>query len=73
MVRGAVAMMRRPARLAGYARLHDFLERGFDAFGRMGGADEFLATIERRETAILEAIVGGACDPFPDPSNRLGT
>jgi hypothetical protein len=72
MVRGALAMMRRPARLAGHARLHDFLERGFDAFGRMGGADEFLATIEGRETEILEAIAGGACDPFPDPLNRLG-
>lgn len=72
MVRGALAMMRRPARVAGYAALHDFLDRGFRAFGRMGGADKFLATIQARETAILEAIADGAYDPFPDPLNRLG-
>ena len=72
MLRGALAMMRQPARLAGYAALHDFLDRGFDAFRRMGGADEFLATIQARETAILEAIADGAYDPFPDPLNRLG-
>lgn len=72
MLRGALAMMRGPARLAGYAALHDFLERGFDAFRRMHGADEFLATIQRRETAILEAIADGSYAPFPDPLNRLG-
>jgi hypothetical protein len=72
MIRGALKMMRRPARLAGYASLHDFLERGFAAFRRMEGAEEFLATIETRETAILEAIVDGSNDPFPDPLNRLG-
>jgi hypothetical protein len=72
MVRGALAMMRRPARLAGFGSLHDFLDRGFHAFGRMGGADEFLATIHKRETAILEKIADGSNDPFPDPLNRLG-
>lgn len=70
-LRRALAMMRRPARLAGYGALHDFLERGFDAFHRMGGADEFLVTIEKRETAILESIADGAYDPFPDPIDRL--
>jgi hypothetical protein len=38
----------------------------------MRGADEFLATIQARESAILEAIADGAYDPFPDPLNRLG-
>ena len=33
----------------------------------MKGADAFLATIRERETAIIEAIVRGANDPFPDP------
>jgi hypothetical protein len=72
VVRGALAMMRRPARLAGFTTLHDFLDRGFKAFGRMGGAEEFLATIQARETAILEAIADGSHNPFPDPLNRLG-
>ncbi len=67
MLRAALRMMRRPAHMAGLAALQDFLERGFDAFARMGGAVEFLATIESRETSIHEAIVGGADAPFPDP------
>lgn len=72
MIRGALAMMRQPAKLARFVALHDFLDRGFEAFRRMRGADEFLATIAKRETAILEAIADGAYDPFPDPLNRLG-
>ena len=60
-------MMRKPARLAGLSALQDFLERGFAAFRGMGGAQTFLATINERETKILEAIVDGATDPFPDP------
>ena len=60
-------MMRQPARLAGLSALQDFLERGFAAFRRMGGAATFLATINERETQLLEAIADGATAPFPDP------
>jgi hypothetical protein len=67
LIRGALKMMRQPARMAGFGVLHEFLERGFDAFARMGGAEEFLATIEARETAVLESIVAGSYDAFPDP------
>jgi len=66
-IRGALHMMRQPARLAGMAVLQDFLERGFNAFHAMRGADHFLATIDEREVAIMEAIVEGSVDPFPDP------
>ena len=66
-VRTALAMMRQPARLAGLSALQDFLERGFDAFKRMKGAQVFLALIDERETRINEAIIGGADDPFPAP------
>lgn len=72
VLRSALAMMRKPAQLAGHGALHDFLERGFTAFRRMGGATEFLATIDERETALLEKIVDGSNDPFPDPMNQLG-
>lgn len=72
IVRGTLVMMRQPARLAGYAVLHEFLERGFAAFERMGDADTFLETIRARETAILEAIADGSSAPFADPLNRLG-
>jgi hypothetical protein len=45
--------MRGPARMAGLADLQDFLERGFAAFRDLKGADEFLATLKERESAIL--------------------
>jgi hypothetical protein len=67
LIRGALAMMRKPAQMAGMGALQDFLERGFAAFHRMDGATEFLATIAARESAIHEAIEAGAREPFPDP------
>lgn len=59
-----VRLARRPAHAAGFGALHDFLERGFQAFGSMGGAGEFLAAIRERETRILERLYAGATDPF---------
>jgi hypothetical protein len=67
LIRGALSMMRRPARLAGLGQLHDFLERGFNAFRRMGGAAEFLATVCEREAALMNAMLAGETAPFPDP------
>ncbi len=67
VVRAALAAMRRPARMAGLGALQGFLERGFAAFRRIGGANEFLATVETRETALLNAIFGGENAPFPEP------
>jgi hypothetical protein len=57
-------LMRSPAKLAGLSDLQDFLERGFNAFDAMGGADEFLGTIEGRETAILNRLFSGEAEPF---------
>lgn len=56
--------MRRPARLAGMEDLQSFLERGFEAFRHMGGADYFLATIGAREKAILNRLFSGHPSPF---------
>ncbi len=55
----ALAMMRRPARLAGLGELQDFLQRGFEAFRTMGGAGEFLELIVTRERRVLEALFAG--------------
>lgn len=71
MVRSALALMRGPARLAGLDELQTFLEQGFDAYRRMDGAREFLATIAARETAVLDAIFGGSNAPFPEPPLRV--
>jgi hypothetical protein len=57
-------LARKPAHVSGFAQLQDFLERGFAAFKHMGGAGEFLATIEQRERRILERLFSGAARPF---------
>ena len=56
--------MRRPARLAGFGELQDFLERGLCTFRHMEDAGEFLDTIERRETHILDRIYARPPAPF---------
>jgi hypothetical protein len=65
MIRTALVMMRGPAKLAGLWVLHDFLERGFSAFRKMDGAAEFLATIDRRELELMEALFAGRTVPLP--------
>jgi hypothetical protein len=67
LVRSALATMRQPARLAGLGALQEFLERGFAAFRHMKGAAEFLATVQTRETALMNAIFAGDRAPFPEP------
>jgi len=67
ILRSALAAMRTPARAAGFGALQTFLERGVAAFGRMHGAGEFLATVEARETALVDAIFDGDRAPFPEP------
>jgi hypothetical protein len=59
--------MRKPARAAGLGALQAFLERGFVAFRGMRGAGEFLATVEARETALMQAIFAGGPAPFAEP------
>lgn len=63
LVYATLKLMRAPARLAGLEELQSFLERGFAAFRRMGGADEFLATIAEREKAILNRLFSGHPSP----------
>ena len=56
VLRASLKAMRGPARAAGMGALQTFLEAGFDAFGAMGGAREFLATIQSRETALVARL-----------------
>lgn len=55
-------MMRKPAKLAGLGDLQDFLERGYNAFRGMKGADEFLNIVRTRERALLESVFGGSAE-----------
>jgi hypothetical protein len=57
-------VMRGPARAAGLGELQEFLEAGHSAFRQMHGAEEFLATIVKRETAIVERLFAGHSQPF---------
>ena len=61
-------MMRGPAHAAGLGELQAFLERGLAAFRAMGPeAEQFLATIKHRESALIERIYRGDTDPFTAP------
>ena len=49
-------MMRGPARAAGLAALQTFLERGFDTFAAMKGAEPFLDAVQGREQAAIQRL-----------------
>ena len=55
---------RLPARAAGLSELQGFLERGFAAFGELGGADDFLDEIVAGERAASRRLFAGESDPF---------
>jgi hypothetical protein len=59
LIRVSLKLMHGPAHLAGLGELHSFLQRGFDAFSEMKGADEFLAIITERETALMQEWFSG--------------
>jgi hypothetical protein len=54
----ALSMMKKPATLAGLGDLQNFLERGYNSFRTMKGADEFLEKITSRELALLNEWFG---------------
>lgn len=60
LIRYSLKLMNGPAHLAGLGALHSFLQRGFDAFSDMKGADEFLAIVTERETALMKEWFGAA-------------
>ena len=59
-LRMMLRMMRGPANAAGMGALQRFLEAGFDTFGQLarqrGGVEQFLATIEQRERALMDQL-----------------
>lgn len=57
-------LSRLPARAAGLGDLQRFLERGFAAFGALGGAEEFLSIIERQERAVSRRLFAREARPF---------
>ena len=55
---------RLPARFAGLGELQGFLERGFDAFRALRGADDFLGAIAARERETSRRLFAGHPEPF---------
>lgn len=60
----ALRLAQIPARLAGWADVYDFLQRGFEAFQAMDGAEPFLRKLHDRELALLDRIYAGESNPF---------
>jgi hypothetical protein len=60
----ALAAMHRPARLAGFGELQDFLERGYGAFGKMQKVAPFLDALVSRERAVSRALLSGDDSPL---------
>lgn len=62
-LRMGLKMMHQPARMAGLGELYRFINEGVHAFRAMGGVEELLGTIRKRETHIMERMLAG--DPLP--------
>jgi hypothetical protein len=56
MLRHSLRLMRGPAAAAGLGELQLFLERGFDTFKNMQGAEEFLHIISCRERELAASL-----------------
>lgn len=48
-----IKLSRRPAKLAGVLALHEFLERGFNAFKAIGDVQSFIQPVLEREKALM--------------------
>ncbi len=59
-----LAMLRGPARAAGFGQLQTFLERGFGAYAKLDDVADFIADIERSEREVTRRIFAKHPDPF---------
>ena len=67
LIHFSLKLMSGPAHLAGLGDLHSFLQRGFDAFSFMKGADEVLAIVTERETTLMKEWFAGPDARYPAP------
>ncbi|MFN9744570.1 MAG: FFLEELY motif protein [Betaproteobacteria bacterium] len=63
LLRQSLRLMRGPAAAAGLGALQGFLERGFDTFRDMAGAEVFLSTIALRERSLAAQLFAGGDAP----------
>ena len=72
LVGGSLRLMRAPAQAAGLAQLQQFLERGFETFRAMKGAEDFIETVSMREQALATALFAAETSgPSANVSKRV--
>jgi len=59
-----IRTVRGPARAAGFGLLQTFLEQGLTAFREMGDGTEFINTIWRKESEVMQRLLAGDENPF---------
>lgn len=57
-----IKLARRPAKVAGLLSLHEFLERGYNAFHAIGDVHSFIDPVMQREHALMEALFAPELD-----------
>lgn len=66
----AILMLsRKPAKVAGVKSLHEFLEKGFKSFKKLGNVNDFIDPIINRERAMLHALFSAPTysdNPLPE-------
>ena len=72
-ISAVLLLSRKPAKVAGVASLHGFLEKGFKAFKKLGEVDDFIQPIVSRERQLMNllfAAQGPADNPLPQVNNE---
>lgn len=64
MIGHLLRISRGPARAAGLGQLQSFLERGFEAFRALQGAQPFVSEIARRELQVSDRLFANHPRPF---------
>ena len=59
-----LAMMRKPAAVAGFGDLQNFLEKGYDSFRKMKTVKPFLDAVISREKTFSTALFAGDDSPL---------
>jgi hypothetical protein len=59
-----LAMLRGPARAAGFGELQLFLERGFGAYAKLDDVADFITDIERSEREVMRRLFADHPEPF---------
>jgi hypothetical protein len=62
-------LSRKPAKVAGVKSLHEFLEKGFKSFKKLGNVNDFLEPIISREKTLMQSLFaakGPTENPLPE-------